>query len=98
MTTLKIYIVNAFSPDPFGGNPAAIVPLTEWLEDGLMQKIAAQNNLSETAYFVPRGPDFEIRWFTPTLEVSLCGHATLASAHVLFSHLEYQPGKLVFHS
>jgi PhzF family phenazine biosynthesis protein len=94
----KIYIVNAFSEEKFGGNPAAIVPLNEWLDDITMQQIAAQNNLSETAYFVPQGKDYGIRWFTPTVEVNLCGHATLASAHVLFSHLTYPRDQIVFHS
>jgi PhzF family phenazine biosynthesis protein len=95
---LKVYIANAFSEKKFGGNPAAVVPLTEWLSENLMQQIAAQNNLSETAYIVPQGKDYGIRWFTPTTEVSLCGHATLASAHVLFRHLGYQEEQIVFHS
>jgi PhzF family phenazine biosynthesis protein len=95
---LKVYIANAFSEKKFGGNPAAVVPLNEWLSESLMQQIAAQNNLSETAYIVPRGDDYEIRWFTPTTEVSLCGHATLASSHVLFEHLGYHREQLVFHS
>ncbi len=82
--TLKVYIVNAFTEEKFGGNPAAIVPLKTWLSEKTMQQVAAQNNLSETAYIIPKGDDYEIRWFTPTVEVDLCGHATLASAHVLF--------------
>jgi PhzF family phenazine biosynthesis protein len=66
---LKVYIANAFSEKKFGGNPAAVVPLNEWLSYMLMQQIAAQNNLSETAYIVPQGDDYSIRWFTPTVEV-----------------------------
>jgi len=94
----NIYIANAFAEKQFGGNPAAVVPLNEWLAEDLMQQIAAQNNLAETAYIVPRGKDYEIRWFTPGVEVALCGHATLASAHVLFNHLGYSAAELVFHS
>jgi PhzF family phenazine biosynthesis protein len=95
---LKVYIANAFSEKKFGGNPAAVVPLHEWLSDMLMQQIAAQNNLAETAFFIPQGEDFNIRWFTPTVEVDLCGHATLASAHVMFEHLAYSRDKIRFHS
>jgi PhzF family phenazine biosynthesis protein len=95
---LKVYIVNAFSEKKFGGNAAAIVPLKEWLSDTLMQQIAAQNNLSETVYFVPRGEDHHIRWFTPTVEVDLCGHGTLAAAFVMFEHLHYGKEKIIFHS
>jgi predicted PhzF superfamily epimerase YddE/YHI9 len=96
--SLKIYIANAFADNRFGGNPAAVVPLTDWLPDELMQKIAAQNNLAETAFIVPQGEDFHIRWFTPTVEVALCGHATLASAHIFFNHLHYQQRQISFHS
>jgi PhzF family phenazine biosynthesis protein len=95
---LKTYIANAFAGSQFGGNPAAVVPLTKWLSDGLMQQIAAQNNLAETAFIVPEGEDFHIRWFTPAVEVALCGHATLASAHVFFNHLEYGKEQIDFHS
>ncbi len=95
---MKIYIANAFSNRKFGGNPAAVIPLDEWLNDMLMQKIAAQNNLAETAYFVQQDEDYAIRWFTPTVEVDLCGHATLASAHVLFEHMNYMGSQIVFHS
>jgi len=95
MPTLTQYQVDAFSSKTFGGNPAAIVPLQEWLSDDLMQKIAMENNLAETAYFVKKEMDgkevFELRWFTPTTEVDLCGHATLASAHVIFSNGYEQP-------
>jgi PhzF family phenazine biosynthesis protein len=95
---LKIYIANAFSEKKFGGNPAAVVPLKEWLSDMLMQQIASQNNLADTAYIIPYGDDYAIRWFTPALEVSLCGHATLASAHVMFEHLGYGRNQIIFHS
>jgi PhzF family phenazine biosynthesis protein len=95
---LKVYIANAFSEKKFGGNPAAVVPLNEWLNDTLMQQIAAQNNLPETAYIVPQGDDYAIRWFTPVVEVDLCGHATLATAFVLFEHLGYKRNQIVFQS
>ena len=76
---LNLYQVDAFATRPFEGNPAAVVPLEAWLPDAVMQSIAAENNLAETAFFVPEGEGFRIRWFTPTVEVRLCGHATLAS-------------------
>ncbi|MDR2212168.1 MAG: PhzF family phenazine biosynthesis protein [Pseudomonadales bacterium] len=82
-STLPLYVVNAFTSQAFHGNPAAVCPLEQWLSDDLMQAIAAQNNLSETAFLVPEGPNWRLRWFTPRLEVALCGHATLASAFVL---------------
>jgi PhzF family phenazine biosynthesis protein len=85
---LPIYQVAAFTEQMFGGNPAAVIPLDSWLDDSLMQKIAAENNLSETAFFVPVADDeWHIRWFTPTVEVPLCGHATLASAAVIQAKL-----------
>ncbi len=80
---LDIYQVDAFSAKVFAGNPAAVVPLAEWLADEVLQAIAAENNLSETAFFVPQGAGFHLRWFTPAVEVDLCGHATLASAYVI---------------
>ena len=95
---LKIYIANAFSDNKFGGNLAAVVPLSEWLSDRLMQQIAEQNNLAETAYIIPQGDDYAIRWFTPVVEVDLCGHATLASAHIMFEHLGYSRDQIIFHS
>ncbi len=95
---LKIFIVNAFAETTFGGNPAAVVPLSKWLDDELLQQIAAQNNLAETAFIVPQEEDYAIRWLTPAVEVKLCGHATLASAHVLFNHLNYKKEKITFHS
>jgi PhzF family phenazine biosynthesis protein len=86
---LPIFQVDAFAERPFEGNPAAVVPLQAWPQDALMQALAAENNLSETAFFVPEGAGFRLRWFTPAVEVDLCGHATLASAHVLFAHLGF---------
>jgi PhzF family phenazine biosynthesis protein len=82
-----IYVVDAFARGPFSGNPAAVVPLESWLPEATLQSIAVQNNLSETAFFVDGDP-IELRWFTPKAEIDLCGHATLASAHVLFSELD----------
>jgi predicted PhzF superfamily epimerase YddE/YHI9 len=84
--TLPIYQVDAFSRDVFGGNPAAVVICPDWLPDATLQAIAAENNLAETAFVVAEGERFGIRWFTPTVEVPLCGHATLASAHVLLAN------------
>jgi len=84
---LPIYQVDAFSTGIFGGNPAAVCPLEAWLDDATLQRIAEENNLSETAYFVPEGEGYRLRWFTPGMEVDLCGHATLASAWVLFNEL-----------
>jgi PhzF family phenazine biosynthesis protein len=81
---LPIHQLDAFTSELFGGNPAAVVLLDDWLPDATMQSIGRENNLSETAFIVPRGDAFELRWFTPQLEIDLCGHATLASAHVLF--------------
>ncbi len=86
---LPIYQVDAFAEKAFEGNPAAVVPLDEWLPETTMQSIAAENNLAETAFFVATDGGFHIRWFTPTKEASLCGHATLASAFVLFNCLDY---------
>lgn len=93
---LPIYQVDSFTDSVFKGNPAAVCPLREWLSDGLMQKIAMENNLSETAFFVPRDSVFQLRWFTPTIEVDLCGHATLAAGHVIFSYLRRQLEEVVF--
>lgn len=95
---LNIYQVDAFAENVFTGNPAAVVPLKNWLFDETMQNIAMENNLSETAFFVPAENGFHIRWFTPTTEVNLCGHATLATAHVLFQHLNYQGKEILFQS
>jgi len=87
MARLSIYQVDAFSNEVFGGNPAAVVPLEEPLDDDTLQAIAAENNLSETAFITEAGQHFQLRWFTPTTEVPLCGHATLASAWVIFNDL-----------
>jgi PhzF family phenazine biosynthesis protein len=95
---LEIFQVDAFTSKPFGGNPAAVVPLTDWLPDELMLKIAAENNLSETAFFVKNGDVYDIRWFTPTVEINLCGHATLASAHVIFECLKAEKEFINFKS
>ena len=95
---IPLYQVDAFTSKVFGGNPAAVCPLEEWLSDELMQAIAAENNLSETAFFVREGDGFRLRWFTPVMEVDLCGHATLASAHVLFHHLRYRRGPIHFYT
>jgi PhzF family phenazine biosynthesis protein len=93
---LPIYQVDAFTDKVFMGNPAAVCPLKEWLSDDEMQQIALENNLSETAFFVKKENEFELRWFTPELEVDLCGHATLATAHVLFEHLNYEKAEIHF--
>src|SRR2546421_10066369 len=98
MKSLPIYQVDAFTSQLFKGNPAAVCPLEAWLPSDLMQSIAAENNLSETAFFVPRGNDFELRWFAPVSEIPLCGHATLASAFVLFEYLAYHQNAITFHS
>jgi PhzF family phenazine biosynthesis protein len=96
--TIPIYQVDAFTDKLFGGNPAAICPLTEWLPAPEMQKIAAENNLAETAFFIPQGKDYELRWFTPEVEIDLCGHATLATAHILFTMLQYEGDIIHFHT
>jgi PhzF family phenazine biosynthesis protein len=96
---LSIYQVDAFTNKLFHGNPAAIIPLEGWLEDDMMQRIAMENNLAETAFFVPseqEGIDFDIRWFTPAIEINLCGHATLGSAWVIFNKLEYKKEQINF--
>lgn len=95
---LDIYQVDAFANKPFEGNPAAVVPLTEWLSDDLLQNIAAENNLAETAFFIKTPKGFHLRWFTPTVEIPLCGHATLASAFILFTELGYDQDEIVFES
>ena len=96
MLKLKQYQVDAFTDRLFGGNPAAVVPLSSWPGDALLQAIAEENNLSETAFFVPEGRGFHLRWFTPVAEVDLCGHATLAAAHVLFEHLGHSEPSVAF--
>src|SRR3954471_21860590 len=93
------YWVDAFSDRPFHGNPAGVVPLDAWPEAALMQQIAFENGLAETAFFVRTGPDrFHLRWFTPELEIDLCGHATVASAFVIFNHLGQNGERIVFDS
>ena len=94
-----LFWIDAFTDQPFHGNPAGVVPLAAWPEAALMQRIAFENGLAETAFFVRTGPDrFNLRWFTPELEIDLCGHATLASAFVLFHHLEQTGDRIVFDS
>lgn len=93
---LRQFQVDAFASRRFEGNPAAVCPLKTWLSDDLMQSIAAENNLSETAFFVPTQSGFHLRWFTPVAEVDFCGHATLASGHVLFNALDYNKQSVVF--
>jgi PhzF family phenazine biosynthesis protein len=95
---LKIYQIDAFTDKVFSGNPAAICPLDKWMDDSLMQKIAMENNLAETAFYVKAGSEYQIRWFTPTVEVDLCGHATLASAFVLFNHENHAEAEIRFYS
>ena len=95
---MKIYQVDAFTDKLFAGNPAAVVPLDEWISDELMQQLAAENNLAETVFFVKQGEQYYIRWFTPEVEVPLCGHATVASAHVLSKHLGVSSSEIIFDS
>ena len=96
---LKLYQVDAFTDRPFAGNPAAVVPLEEWLPDATMQSIALENNLSETAFFVCRDSGaYDLRWFTPAQEVDLCGHATLGAAWVLFNQLGFAGAVAAFHT
>jgi len=91
MKRLPLFQIDAFADRPFAGNPAAVMPLQQWLPDEVLHAIAAENNLSETAFFVPEGEGFHLRWFTPVGEIDLCGHATLASAFVILTEL--QPGR-----
>src|SRR6185503_2606381 len=95
---IPYFEVDAFANKPFQGNPAGICPLEKWLDDATMQNIAAENNLAETAFFVPRGDDFDLRWFAPEVEIDLCGHATLASAFILFTELGRKSNSVRFHS
>ncbi len=94
----QIFQIDAFTTRRFGGNPAAVMPMDRFLPDAVLQAIAAENNLSETAFLVPQGGDYRLRWFTPTIEVPLCGHATLASAAVIMERLEPGRRRVVFHS
>jgi len=93
---LKQFQIDAFTDRVFGGNPAAVCPLESWPDDNILQSIAEENNLSETAFFVSTGNDFELRWFTPIREVDLCGHATLASAHVILEHIGHPADYVIF--
>jgi PhzF family phenazine biosynthesis protein len=95
---IKIYQIDAFADKIFSGNPAAVCPLDNWLPDETLQNIAMENNLAETAFYVNEKEGLRIRWFTPTVEVDLCGHATLATAFVLFHHENYGGDKIVFNS
>ena len=95
---LPVYIVDAFTDKLFGGNPAAICPLHEWLPDKLMQSLATENNLSETAFIIEEDDHYRIRWFTPSTEVKLCGHATLASAHIFYTELNHNKSEVWFES
>lgn len=103
MPTLDMYQVDAFTAAPFGGNPAAVVPLDDWLPDDVLQGIALENNLSETAFWRPHNGagadgDLDLRWFTPASEVDLCGHATLGASHVLLNRLETGRERVTFHT
>jgi PhzF family phenazine biosynthesis protein len=95
---IQYFEVDAFAKKLFEGNPAGICPLQKWLDDATMQNIAAENNLAETAFFVPRGDDFDLRWFAPEVEIDLCGHATLASAFILFTELGRKSNTVRFHT
>lgn len=98
MKTQKIYQIDAFADALFQGNPAAVCVMNSWLEDDIMQNIAMENNLAETAFVVKEGDQYHIRWFTPELEVDLCGHATLASAYVLFHYYQHASDTIAFYS
>jgi len=95
---INLYQVDAFSATPFSGNPAAVCPLDNWLDDTLMQNIAMENNLAETAFYVKNSNNFHIRWFTPKVEVDLCGHATLATAFIIFNFDNFTGDEIVFNS
>jgi len=98
MVRLPLFQVDAFTDRLFSGNPAAVCPLNQWLPDATMQKVAMENAVAETAFFIPYGSGFEIRWFTPEIEMDLCGHATLAAAHVITQHLNPTLSSVQFHS
>ena len=93
---LPLFQIDAFSDKVFGGNPACVVPLEKWLEDEIMLKIAQENAVAETAFFVRKGKNFHLRWFTPDIEMDLCGHATLATAHCILSELKLESEKVIF--
>ena len=96
MTKIKIYQVDTFTNKLFSGNPAAVCPLNDWLTDEVMQSIAKENNLSETAFFIKKKDKFFLRWFTPEVEIGLCGHATLAAAHVIFTEMNFKSDIIEF--
>ena len=98
MKRLPLFQIDAFADRPFAGNPAAVMPLQQWLPDEVLHAIAAENNLSETAFFVPEGEGLHLRWFTPVGEIDLCGHATLASAFVILTELQPGRKRVDFHS
>ena len=93
---LPIFQIDAFSDKVFRGNPACVVPLENWLKDEVLLKIAQENAVAETAFFVKRGRNFHLRWFTPDIEMDLCGHATLATAHCILSELKIVTKKVIF--
>lgn len=95
---LPIYQIDAFTSEQFKGNPAAVCPLENWIDDAIMQNIAKENNLSETAFFVKNNNSYDLRWFTPYFEIDLCGHATLASAYVIFNYIDTNASKLQFNT
>ncbi|MBC8112226.1 MAG: PhzF family phenazine biosynthesis protein [Verrucomicrobia bacterium] len=95
---IPFFHVDAFTDKIFAGNPAGVCPLDNWLDDTILLNIASENNLAETAFFVKTGEDFHLRWFTPEIEMDLCGHATLATAHVIFNYSGYSSDKIIFHS
>ena len=95
---IPLYQVDAFTSKIFNGNPAAVCPLEDWIDDDIMQKIAQENNLSETAFFVKNKSEFEIRWFTPVSELDLAGHPTLATAHVILQELKFDINEVIFHT
>lgn len=95
---IKQFVVDAFASQPFTGNPAAVCLIESWISESLLQAIASENNLSETAFIAPKDDGYQLRWFTPVAEVDLCGHATLAAAHVLFNHLDFKRKEIVFHT
>ena len=95
---IPIYQIDAFTDKLFGGNPAAVCPLRKWLDKKIMQNIAFENNFAETAFIVKEKGKFHIRWFTPKVEVDLCGHATLATSFVIFKFLDYKKKEIIFSS
>ena len=94
--TLDLFQIDAFTNSVFGGNPACVIPLTSWLPDEILLKVTQENAVAETAFFVPKGDKFHLRWFTPEIEMDLCGHATLATAHCLKTILDYPANNIVF--